>query len=116
MPPVEFHAVPVTLTWHEASVVQLYGEAFDATFHDVISLCSGFGDPNGDLNGGLGEDSISGVDGSIPDGVGGEASFGDREPSTAYESTEQWAARHTETHELAPVSYTHLTLPTILLV
>ena len=101
VPPVEFHAVPVTLTWHEASVVQLYGEAFDATFHDVISLCSGFGDPNGDLNGGLGEDSISGVDGSIPGGVGGEASFGDRETSTAYESAEQWAARHTETHELA---------------
>ena len=96
VPPVG-PAVPVTLTWHEASVVQLYGEAFDATFHDVISLCSGFGDPNG----GLGEDSISGVDGSIPGGVGGEASFGDRETSTAYESAEQWAARHTETHELA---------------
>ena len=41
VPPVEYHAVPVTLTWHEASVVQLYSEAFDATFHDVISLCGG---------------------------------------------------------------------------
>ena len=39
VPPVEYHAVPVTLTWHEASVVHLYSEAFAATFHDVISLC-----------------------------------------------------------------------------
>ena len=107
VPPVEFHAVPVTLTWHEASVVQLYAEAFDATFHDVISLCSGFGDLlSGDLvSSGLnGENSTirGGVEGSIPDGVGGFASFGGTpETSTKYESMEQWATRHTETQTLA---------------
>ena len=41
-------ALPVTLTWHEASVVQLYSEAFDASFADVVRLCSGLGQPDED--------------------------------------------------------------------
>ena len=84
------------------SVVQLYGGSFDATF-DVISLCSGFGvldvlDLNGDPNGENGENRVPGVDGSVPDGI--DRGFFAR-ASTAYESMEQWAARHTESHELA---------------
>ena len=40
-------AEPVTLTWHEASTVQLYAEAFDATFADVVKMCSGFAGEGG---------------------------------------------------------------------
>jgi hypothetical protein len=43
VPALHRHNVPVTLSWYEASVVQLYSEAFDASFDDVIRLCSGFG-------------------------------------------------------------------------
>ena len=39
------------------------------------------------------------MDGSVPDGI--DRGFFSRETSTAYESMEQWAARHTESHELA---------------
>ena len=42
VPALHRHNVPVTLSWYEASVVQLYSEAFDASFDDVIRLCSGF--------------------------------------------------------------------------
>ena len=56
VPPLHRLAVSVTLSWYEASVVQLYSEAFDASFSDVIRLCSGFGQDDDSAAAGIAAD------------------------------------------------------------
>ena len=110
------------MVWYEASVVQLYAEAFDASFDDVIRLCSGFGFHDDDSaaagielaaeaaaqQGGGGGGDEGGVDAEPPPGaaaavaaaaaaaagVGGGGKTGE-----TFESLEEWAMRHTALHD-----------------
>ena len=79
-------AEPVTLTWHEASTVQLYAEAFDATFADVVKMCGGFAERTDDSDAEDSDDS---------DASGGF----DRRIVSSSESVEAWASRRAAAHE-----------------
>ena len=83
-------AEPVTLTWHEASTVQLYAEAFDATFADVVKMCGGFAERRDDFFSDA-EDS----DDSDAEDSGGF----DRRIVSSSESVEAWASRRAAAHE-----------------
>ena len=83
-------AVPITLSWYEASVVQLYSEAFDSSFDVVVRLCSGLAGADEDDDAAAAGLAVGTV-GPYPPaaaGAGGET----------FESMEEWHRRHTAVH------------------
>ena len=91
-------AEPVTLTWHEASTVQLYAEAFDATFADVVKMCSGFAREDDDA--GAAAALAAGADDSDEDSDGIVGAAGpNRRIVSSFESMEAWASRRAAAHE-----------------
>lgn len=119
-------AEPVTLTWHEASTVQLYAEAFDATFADVVKMCSGFAredddagaaaalaaradDSDDDSDGIVGDDgpnrrivasfSASATSASATSTSSTTSTSSARLAGETFESMEAWASRRAAAHE-----------------
>ena len=86
--PLSAACVPVTLSWREAAAVQLYAEAPDATFGDVVRLCGGWRDgARGNLAAFFGDDGVAIGNGRNDDRNG------------PVESLEAWHARLTRAHE-----------------
>ena len=91
--------VPVTLSWREAAAVQLYTEALDATFGDVVRLCGGWrGAARGHLDAFFGDDLVSDSglsyddDDDVPNNVPNNV-------TNRRESLEAWHARLTRARE-----------------
>ena len=86
--PLSAACVPVTLSWREAAAVQLYAEAPDATFGDVVRLCGGWrGGARGNLAAFFGDDVADIGNGRNDDRNG------------PVESLEAWHARLTRARE-----------------
>ena len=80
------------------SVVQLYSEAFDASFDDVIRLCSGFGQDDDSAAAGI--VANGGVAGGGGGGfAGGGSGLSATRAGETFESLEEWHKRHTAAHE-----------------
>ncbi len=93
--------VPVTLSWREAAAVQLYTEALDATFGNVVRLCGGWrGAARGHLAAFFGDDLVVDSNGlshdddddDVPNNVPNNI-------PTERESLEAWHARLTRARE-----------------